>query len=77
MPGLLGRIGTLCQNYEDTDTVSFLGLQAIGRAYLDYLLEEGHFAEAVKMCSKILGKRKDLWEEEIYKFAKIGQLRVR
>ncbi|KAK7109649.1 hypothetical protein V1264_013653 [Littorina saxatilis] len=50
--------------------------EAIGRAYLDYLLEEAHFAEAVKMCPKILGKRKDLWEEEVYKFAKIGQLRA-
>ena len=58
-------------------SVLFAVFQAIGRAYLDYLLEEGHFAEAVKMCSKTLGKRKDLWEEEIYKFAKIGQLRVR
>ncbi|KAL8579065.1 hypothetical protein ACOMHN_036004 [Nucella lapillus] len=50
--------------------------EAIGRAYLDYLLEEEQFAEAVKMCPKILGKRKDLWEEEIYKFANIGQLRA-
>lgn len=51
--------------------------QAIGRTYLDFLVHQQKFAEAVKMCVKILGKRKDLWEEEIYKFAKIGQLRVR
>jgi hypothetical protein len=53
-----------------------LTFQAIGRAYLDYLLEENKFSEAVKMCPKILGKRKDLWEDEIVKFAKIGQLRA-
>ncbi|KAK7508589.1 hypothetical protein BaRGS_00000155, partial [Batillaria attramentaria] len=50
--------------------------EAIGRAYLDYLLEERNYGEAVKMCKRILGKRKDMWEEEIYKFAKIGQLRA-
>ncbi|PVD30846.1 hypothetical protein C0Q70_10121 [Pomacea canaliculata] len=50
--------------------------EAIGRTYLDFLVHQQKFAEAVKMCVKILGKRKDLWEEEIYKFAKIGQLRA-
>lgn len=54
----------------------FLG-QAVGRAYLDYLLEEQEYDEAGRLCVKILGKKKESWEEEIYKFAKIHQLKVR
>ncbi|CAL1533068.1 unnamed protein product [Lymnaea stagnalis] len=49
---------------------------AIGRAYLDYLLEEEAYDEAGRLCVKILGKRKESWEEEIYKFAKIQQLKL-
>ncbi|XP_076460755.1 vacuolar protein sorting-associated protein 41 homolog [Babylonia areolata] len=50
--------------------------EAIGRAYLDYLLEDEQYAEAVKMCPKFVGKRKDLWEEQIYKFVNKGQLQA-
>ncbi|CAG5117731.1 unnamed protein product, partial [Candidula unifasciata] len=49
---------------------------AIGRAYLDYLLEEQEYEEAGRLCVKILGKKKESWEEEIYKFAKIHQLKA-
>ncbi|XP_035827939.1 vacuolar protein sorting-associated protein 41 homolog isoform X2 [Aplysia californica] len=48
----------------------------IGRAYLNYLIEEDCFDEAGRLCVKILGKKKELWEEEIYKFAKINQLKA-
>lgn len=51
-------------------------MQAIGRAYLDYLLEEQDYDEAGRLCVKILGKKKESWEEEIFKFAKIHQLKV-
>lgn len=48
----------------------------IGKAYLNYLLEGGYYDDAGHLCVKILGKRKDSWEEEIYKFAKIHQLKA-
>jgi len=48
----------------------------IGRAYLNYLIEEEAFDEAGQLCVKILGRKKELWEEEIYKFAKIKQLKA-
>ena len=57
--------------------ISQFHYQAIGKAYLNNLLEGGYYDEAGHLCVKILGKRKDSWEEEIYKFAKIQQLKVR
>ncbi|XP_043598277.1 vacuolar protein sorting-associated protein 41 homolog isoform X1 [Bombus pyrosoma] len=47
----------------------------VGRIYLDHLLSCGKYDEAGKLCSKILGKDKKLWEEEVYKFARVHQLR--
>lgn len=37
----------------------------VGRIYLDHLLACGKYDEAGKLCSKILGKDKKLWEEEV------------
>ena len=59
-----------------SDVLWHAGKQDIGRAYLDFLLDECRYSDAVNMFPTILGKRKDLWEEEIYKFARIGKLRV-
>ncbi|XP_076655812.1 vacuolar protein sorting-associated protein light [Halictus rubicundus] len=47
----------------------------IGRVYLDHLLACGRYDEAGKLCVKFLGKDKKLWEEEVYKFARVHQLR--
>ncbi|XP_076241786.1 vacuolar protein sorting-associated protein light [Calliopsis andreniformis] len=47
----------------------------VGRVYLDHLLACGKYNEAGKLCLKILGKDKKLWEEEVYKFARVHQLR--
>ncbi|CAL7933383.1 unnamed protein product [Xylocopa violacea] len=47
----------------------------VGRVYLDHLLACGKYDEAGKLCLKILGKDKKLWEEEVYKFARVHQLR--
>ncbi|XP_031367642.1 vacuolar protein sorting-associated protein 41 homolog isoform X1 [Apis dorsata] len=47
----------------------------VGRVYLDHLLGCGKYDEAGKLCLKILGKDKKLWEEEVYKFARVHQLR--
>ncbi|XP_015603848.1 vacuolar protein sorting-associated protein 41 homolog isoform X2 [Cephus cinctus] len=47
----------------------------VGRVYLDYLLSHEKYDEAGKLCLKILGRDKKLWEEEVYKFARVHQLR--
>lgn len=37
----------------------------VGRVYLDYLLACERYDEAGKLCLKILGRDKKLWEEEV------------
>lgn len=37
----------------------------VGRVYLDYLLVCERYDEAGKLCLKILGRDKKLWEEEV------------
>ena len=49
---------------------------AIGRSYLDHMLRNGHFEQAAALCPKVLGKDQRLWEEEVYKFAHLKQLKV-
>eukprot|EP00794_Sanderia_malayensis_P011371 gene11371-12556_t len=48
----------------------------IGKAYLNCLIESRKYKEAASMCCKILGDSKELWEEEVYRFAKHKQLRA-
>ena len=43
---------------------------AVGRRYLDALLREGAFLEAGQLCVRIFGVNKDLWQEEVFKFAR-------
>ncbi|KAK2146463.1 hypothetical protein LSH36_606g03004 [Paralvinella palmiformis] len=50
--------------------------QKIGLLYIDYLLERGEFTQAAQLCVKILGKKKDLWEQQVWKFHQIHQLKV-
>ncbi|XP_033639458.1 vacuolar protein sorting-associated protein 41 homolog isoform X2 [Asterias rubens] len=47
-----------------------------GMAYLNYLINEGEFEKAASMCEPILGKQKDLWEQEVYQFAKLHKLKT-
>ncbi|KAI4491843.1 PREDICTED: vacuolar protein sorting-associated protein 41 homolog [Polistes canadensis] len=47
----------------------------VGRVYLDHLLAHEKYDEAGKLCLKVLGRDKKLWEEEVYKFAMVHQLR--
>uniref|UniRef100_A0A4W3IZ86 Vacuolar protein sorting-associated protein 41 homolog n=1 Tax=Callorhinchus milii TaxID=7868 RepID=A0A4W3IZ86_CALMI len=48
----------------------------IGRAYIDYLVEKGDYHGAARKCQKVLGKNMDLWENEVYRFRKMGQLKA-
>lgn len=47
----------------------------VGRVYLDYLLKTKNYNDAGKLCLKLFGRDKKLWEDEVYKFAKEHQLR--
>ncbi|XP_033100786.1 vacuolar protein sorting-associated protein 41 homolog [Anneissia japonica] len=48
----------------------------VGKAYIHHLIEFGKFEEAASMCQTVLGKNKELWEEWVYVFAKLQQLKV-
>ncbi|CRK93735.1 CLUMA_CG007263, isoform A [Clunio marinus] len=47
----------------------------ITRLYVDHLLSQEKYEEAAKLCLRIFENNKDLWEEEVYKFVKVKQLR--
>lgn len=50
-------------------------LISVARLYLDHLLAQNQYEEAAKLCSRAFGSDTILWEEEVYKFLKIQQLR--
>ena len=48
----------------------------VGQRYLDVLLSTNQFQQAGILCTKILGRDKQLWEAQVIKFAKLKQLKV-
>ncbi|XP_029445383.1 vacuolar protein sorting-associated protein 41 homolog isoform X1 [Rhinatrema bivittatum] len=48
----------------------------IGLSYITHLVEKGDCDLAARKCQKILGKNMKLWEDEVYRFKKIGQLKA-
>ena len=48
----------------------------MGRQYLDHLLASRDFSAAGQLCPAILGRDKKLWQEEVFKFAQLRQLRA-
>ncbi|XP_072268322.1 vacuolar protein sorting-associated protein 41 homolog isoform X2 [Pyxicephalus adspersus] len=48
----------------------------IGLAYVTHLVEKEEYDTAARKCQKILGKNMKLWEDEVYRFKKIGQLKA-
>ena len=38
---------------------------SVGQRYLDHLLSEGNCEEAAKLCPRIFGRSKKLWQEEV------------
>ncbi|KAF5291751.1 hypothetical protein FQA39_LY14239 [Lamprigera yunnana] len=50
-------------------------VESVGIAYLDHLLSKGLYDRAGKLCLSIFGHKKDVWEEQIFKFATVHQLR--
>ncbi|CAG2062815.1 unnamed protein product [Timema podura] len=51
-------------------------LVEVGRAYLDHLLAKNKFDDAGKLCLKIYGNNKLLWKDDVFKFARVQQLRA-
>lgn len=48
---------------------------SVARLYLDHLLERKQYDEAAKLCQQAFGNDEVLWEEEVFKFVKVQQLR--
>ncbi|XP_075683045.1 vacuolar protein sorting-associated protein 41 homolog isoform X2 [Rhinoderma darwinii] len=48
----------------------------IGLSYITHLVEKRDYDMAARKCQKILGKNMKLWEDEVYRFKKIGQLKA-
>ncbi|XP_065201572.1 vacuolar protein sorting-associated protein 41 homolog [Planococcus citri] len=48
----------------------------VGKKYVDHLINLKDFAKAAELCSKIFGKDRDLWEKEVFRFARSHQLRT-
>ncbi|KAM3928991.1 vacuolar protein sorting-associated protein 41 homolog [Leptodactylus fuscus] len=48
----------------------------IGLAYIAHLVEKKDYEIAARKCQKILGKNMKLWEDEVYRFKRIGQLKA-
>uniref|UniRef100_A0A8C4NBS6 Vacuolar protein sorting-associated protein 41 homolog n=1 Tax=Eptatretus burgeri TaxID=7764 RepID=A0A8C4NBS6_EPTBU len=48
----------------------------VGQSYIIHLINKGDFDLAARTCQKVLGKNTELWENEVYRFKEIGQLKV-
>lgn len=46
----------------------------VGRIYLDHLLAYEKYDEAGKLCLKVLGRNKKLWEEEVRIFCLVSHV---
>ncbi|XP_050315516.1 vacuolar protein sorting-associated protein 41 homolog [Anthonomus grandis grandis] len=62
--------------HNDTRKVHKHSIQSVGIDYLDHLLSKRAFDEAGRLGLKIFGKNPSLWEDQIYKFASVHQLRA-
>lgn len=51
-------------------------VEMVGVQYLDHLISENLFENAAKLCARICKNNKVLWETQLSKFEKVGQLRA-
>uniref|UniRef100_A0A1A9UWU8 Vacuolar protein sorting-associated protein 41 homolog n=1 Tax=Glossina austeni TaxID=7395 RepID=A0A1A9UWU8_GLOAU len=49
---------------------------AVARLYINHLINQKEYEAAAKICLRVLGNNKNLWEEEVFKFVKPQQLRA-
>lgn len=72
---------SFCSKYEEAlgaierNQSSKFNIENIGIAYLDNLLNRGLYDKAGSLCLKIFESKKQLWEEQVYKFAAAKRLR--
>ncbi|XP_018795192.1 PREDICTED: vacuolar protein sorting-associated protein 41 homolog [Bactrocera latifrons] len=50
-------------------------LLSVAKLYINHLLTLNQFDDAAKLCLRVLGNKKSLWEEEVFKFFERHQLR--
>ncbi|XP_050526190.1 vacuolar protein sorting-associated protein 41 homolog [Daktulosphaira vitifoliae] len=48
---------------------------SVGKRFLDHLLFTEEYVEAGRLAAELFGNNKKLWQEEIFKFAQVHQLR--
>uniref|UniRef100_A0A8C6V0T5 VPS41 subunit of HOPS complex n=1 Tax=Neogobius melanostomus TaxID=47308 RepID=A0A8C6V0T5_9GOBI len=51
-------------------------IKKIGMSYINHLVKTGDYEGAARKCQKVLGKNMELWENEVYRFKTIGQLKA-
>lgn len=61
--------------HNDTRNIHRHTIQSVGIDYLDHLLSNGLYDEAGRLGLNIFDKNPSLWEDQIYKFAAVHQLR--
>ncbi|CAH0548772.1 unnamed protein product [Brassicogethes aeneus] len=61
--------------HNDTRDIHRYTVQSVGIEFLDHLLSRGMYDSAGRLGLKIFGKSPSLWEDQIYKFASVHQLR--
>ncbi|KAI8139914.1 hypothetical protein BJV82DRAFT_625472 [Fennellomyces sp. T-0311] len=48
----------------------------IGQTYLNWLVEHRHYEEAAKECPGVLGNDRTLWEDWVFRFTELGELKA-
>ncbi|XP_019871833.1 vacuolar protein sorting-associated protein 41 homolog [Aethina tumida] len=62
--------------HNDSKDIHRYTVQSVGVDFLDHLLSRGMYDNAGRLGLKIFGKNPSLWEDQIYKFASVHQLRA-
>ncbi|KAI7904801.1 uncharacterized protein BX663DRAFT_503574 [Cokeromyces recurvatus] len=50
--------------------------EEVGQTYLNWLMNEKRYDEAAKVCSSILKNDQTLWEDWVFKFTELGELKA-
>ncbi|KAI8088964.1 uncharacterized protein BX664DRAFT_263200 [Halteromyces radiatus] len=67
---------TAQQNSVDISSISRFNVYDIGETYLNWLIKERQFETAAKECRNVLGKDKSLWEDWVFRFIEMSELKA-
>ncbi|CEP10790.1 hypothetical protein [Parasitella parasitica] len=70
------RFGEALQAVRATTSSKKFNADEIGQTYLNWLMTEKRFDEAAKECSDILKNDQSLWEDWVFKFTEVGELKA-